>query len=357
MSLLQDVLDVLRVVLEYFGVPPEMLLPVWASPLCGQYRSIVRRIGSNLPLKPTPRVYIQIPHLNSRPHGSLDVTVEAPALPSFADALNPLPLKKQKAAVGRDVRKHPKGPSRGSGRFGMKTEQEALQKITTLEGELLKLRAQIDMMIAERVPESRSTNITPPVLPVSALTSTPRCAPPPPPPCPSSYATKSSVVELIRQRKCEGKKQDKPTGLSNSNLPSMLDILKDLNQVKLRSVARSPGGTPLRPRQSKRRAATINDPAGLIAEALKRKFAHHRHNNSSDKENSLEFSPCNSPEMSGHSLLPREDKQYRYGWTDGWMDMLLVTDFYFTHQSFIIYSTVMFCVGIKVQNGSYCDGY
>ncbi|XP_061785578.1 mitochondrial fission regulator 2 isoform X2 [Nerophis lumbriciformis] len=293
MSLLEDVLDVLRIVLEYFGVPPEMLLPVWASPLCGQYRSIVRMIGSNLPLKPTPRVYIQIPLLNSRPHGSSDVTMETPAIPSFADVLNHLPLKKQKAAVGRDVRKH---PSRGSGRFGMKTEQEALQKITTLEGELLKLRAQIDMMIAG-LPESRSPNIMPPVLPVSALTSTPRCAPPPPPPCPSSYANTSSVVELIRQRKCQGKKQDKPTGLTTSSLPSMLDILKDLNQVKLRSVARSPGGTPLRPRQSKRRAATINDPAGLIAEALKRKFAHHRHNNSSDKENSLEFSPCNSPEM------------------------------------------------------------
>lgn len=40
----------------------------------------------------------------------------------------------------------------------------------------------------------------------------------------------------------------------------------------------------------------LNDPAALIAEALKRKFAHHHHDISSDKENSLERSPFGSPE-------------------------------------------------------------
>ncbi|KAG7240574.1 hypothetical protein INR49_026723 [Caranx melampygus] len=42
MSLVEDILDVLRLVLEYFGVPPDMLIPVWTvrcvvsiAALCG----------------------------------------------------------------------------------------------------------------------------------------------------------------------------------------------------------------------------------------------------------------------------------------------------------------------------------
>uniref|UniRef100_A0A8C2BBR6 Mitochondrial fission regulator 2 n=1 Tax=Cyprinus carpio TaxID=7962 RepID=A0A8C2BBR6_CYPCA len=41
MSLLEDITDLLRCVLEYFGVPPDMLVPVWESTYCGQYRSII----------------------------------------------------------------------------------------------------------------------------------------------------------------------------------------------------------------------------------------------------------------------------------------------------------------------------
>lgn len=59
---------------------------------------------------------------------------------------------------------------------------------------------------------------------------------------------------------------------------------------------RSPGGTPVRRRSSKCDTALLNDPAALIARALKKKFAQHRHNTSSDKENSLELSPFGSPD-------------------------------------------------------------
>lgn len=59
---------------------------------------------------------------------------------------------------------------------------------------------------------------------------------------------------------------------------------------------RSPGGTPVGRRRSKGAAASLCDPAALIAEALKRKFNQHHLNNSSDKENSLELSPFGSPE-------------------------------------------------------------
>ncbi len=36
------------------------LVPVWDSTYCGQYRSIVRMIGTNLPLSPLPRLRFQV---------------------------------------------------------------------------------------------------------------------------------------------------------------------------------------------------------------------------------------------------------------------------------------------------------
>ncbi|KAF1376532.1 hypothetical protein PFLUV_G00212460 [Perca fluviatilis] len=337
MSLVEDILDVLRVVLEYFGVPPHMLVPVWDSQLCGQYRSIVRMIGTNLPLTPTPRVHFQIPLLTDRPHGRVDITTDTPAIPSFADVLwvfedegesfaktrNHLPPKKQ-STVNRDVVRYP-GPAQNNAQRGgrsarQRTEPDALKKITALENELLKLQAQIAMIVtaapASGLTDSQNTVgmllMSPPPRP--ALTSTPRCAPPPPPPppCPGSSAKTSSLLELIRERRKNDKHLDngqlKPQDSDVKGIPSMLDVLKNLNQVKLRSVARSPGGTPVGRRHSKGGAALLNDPAALIAEALKRKFAQHRHNNSSDKENSLELSPFGSPETPKVPLHVRRSK-------------------------------------------------
>ncbi|XP_071775126.2 mitochondrial fission regulator 2 [Centroberyx gerrardi] len=345
MSLLEDILDVLRCVLEYFGVPPDMLVPVWDSQLCGQYRSIVRMIGTNLPLTPTPRVHFQIPLHTYRPHGYVDITVDTPAIPSFADVLwveedegdnfakirNQLPPKKQSTVNWNGVRDPVLALNRAQ-RGGMalrqKAEPDALRKITALEDELLKLRAQIAMIVtaapasgltpSQNAPDTPLRSPPPP----PALTSTPRCpAPPPPPPpplpppCPSSSTENSSVLDLIRQRRNADKPhvQGKGPALSQGGqlkpqdsgqtrgsqakgIPSMLDVLKDLNQVKLRTVERSPGGTPVRRRRSKGGAALLSDPAGLIAEALRKKFSQHHHNNSSDKENSLELSPFGSPE-------------------------------------------------------------
>ena len=222
----------------------------------------------------------------------------------------------------------------------------ALDKITALESELLKLRAQIAMIITAApgawfnqwlcifyvllgLVECQTAPGTPGMSPPPpAYTSTPRCvaaaAPPPPPPpppvCSSSSNETCSVLELIRQRK-----NNKVSTLEREEVkgvPSMLDVLKDLGQVKLRSVERytltstvvwvfkycalflfflhcvfrSPGGNPVRRRRSKGVSASHSDPAALIAEALKRKFGQHHLNNSSDKENSLDLSPFSSPE-------------------------------------------------------------
>ncbi|XP_047429600.1 mitochondrial fission regulator 2 [Mugil cephalus] len=335
MSLVEDVLDVLCMVLEYFGVPPDMLVPVWDSQLCGQYRSIVRMIGTNLPLTPAPRVNFQVPLISYKTHGHVDVTVDTPAIPSFADVLwvfedegesfaktrNHLPPKTRNT-VNQDVmmKRYPRpAPNRagtGGGSVRQAVNPDALKKISALENELLKLRAQIAMIVTDGPASGLTASHDAPASPLSrpplpAFTSTPHsaAAPPPPPPpppplppspCLSSSTETSSVLQLIRQRKNEkglDKGQLRPQeGTEKKGMPSMLDVLKDLNQVKLRSVERSPGGTPVMRRRSKGGGASLNDPAALIAEALKRKFAHHRHNISSDKENSLEVSPFGSPE-------------------------------------------------------------
>lgn len=333
MSVLEEVLDFLRSVLQYFGVPRDMLVPVWDSEMCGQYRSVVRMIGTNIPLTPTPRVNFQIPLHTYQSHGYVDVTVDAHAIPSFADVLwlaedeggsltkirNQLPSSKQ-SIVHRDLDgKQVWVPSRAQRRAPLlrqKSDPEALRKITVLEDELLKLRAQIALIVTA-APGSGSApaqnllgthSMSP--LPPPALTSTPRSGPPPPPPLPppppssGPCAPVEPLLDLIRRRKAQdtqgnGPAQDSVSAkpLTGKVFPSMLDVLKDLNSITLRAVKRSPGGRPVRgPCSAGKGPALCNDPAALIAEALKKKFAHHLHNNSSDKENSMELSPFGSPE-------------------------------------------------------------
>lgn len=184
---------------------------------------------------------------------------------------------------------------RGGRHTKQMTDPAALKKITALEDELQKLRAQIAMivtvapgpsahsftlflnmshdlqMLSKLKPNTvmvcvplgltqcQNTPGTPLMSPLTrpVLCSTPRtdAAPPPPPPpppplppppCPRSSTESSSVLELIRKRKnvdrngVKGqlKTQYLEKGLENKHIPSMLDVLKDLTQVKLRSVER-----------------------------------------------------------------------------------------------------------------------
>ncbi|RXN17989.1 mitochondrial fission regulator 2-like protein [Labeo rohita] len=276
MSLLEDIVDLLRCVLEYFGVPPDMLVPVWDSTYCGQYRSIVRMIGTNLPLSPQPRLRFQIPLQTFNRHGHIDVTVDTPAIPTFADVVwlvedegdchtklrNVVPLRKafEIPSLGHERSVSVSVPAQRV--LGQGTQPEALQKISALEEELQRLRAQIALIV--------------------------------------TAPAEVSVSDVIRQRQAAKKEKlahcGPSAGTAAAALPSMLEVLKDMNQVKLRSVERSPGGTPVKRRRSKG-VAYSSDPAALIAEALKRKFAHKQRNDSFGKENnSAEPSPFSSPD-------------------------------------------------------------
>ncbi|KAK5897910.1 hypothetical protein CgunFtcFv8_015372 [Champsocephalus gunnari] len=66
-----------------------------------------------------------------------------------------------------------------------------------------------------------------------------------------------------------------------AEVPSMLDVLKDIGKVKLRSVKSRPGEG-----DAKKKSSEPLDAVSLIAEALKRKFAHRYRNDSEsgDKE-------------------------------------------------------------------------
>uniref|UniRef100_W5NH76 Mitochondrial fission regulator n=1 Tax=Lepisosteus oculatus TaxID=7918 RepID=W5NH76_LEPOC len=339
MSLFADLLDILRYILDYFGVPPDMLLPVWENQLCGQYRSIIRMIGTNLPLSPCPRVHFQIPLQACARPSTLNSSDENCAVPSFADVmwvahdegesyarvkisgwgptkrlLNPLHLSCVLYNLSDEF------PSQhAQGVLEKKTTQpptnsDALKKITALEDELLRLRAQIAMIVttppgplcseyeSARAPGTPRMSRLPQV-----LTSTPVPAPPPAPPplapplppAPSCATPDLSVTDLIRQRRAASRTEQshRERALpSSSSLPSMLDVLKDMNKVRLRTVERSPGGTPVMKKDKK--IISSADPAALIAAALKRKFAHRYKEDSFDKENRpFETSPFGSPEI------------------------------------------------------------
>lgn len=208
---------------------------------------------------------------------------------------NYLPPKKQ-STVSWDVARYPRPiqnqAQRGATSVRQSGDPDALKKITALESELLNLRAQIAMIVTGTPPSGEHShhisasfsqkqqlvifnyqsfralftlltgliepqNVPGPTLmSPPALTSTPRCVappPPPPPPPPPLPGPKSSTetlsaLELIRQRRKDEKGHNKGQfesrdsahcrGLEVKGTPSMLDVLKDLNQVKLRTVER-----------------------------------------------------------------------------------------------------------------------
>jgi len=178
--------------------------------------------------------------------------------------------------------------------------QEMATKINALEDELSTLRAQIALLISNQKNESshdnsslhlsRSDPITsstpikipqpPPCTPCGAPP--PGIPPPPPPPPPMMVPKKptTDLKELIRQRKiAKGKAVGDGTTKKVSKPISMSDVLKDLHKVKLKSVERSPGGTPLGKLKDGKaegkgpRKQEPVDSATFIQEALRKKFA------------------------------------------------------------------------------------
>ncbi|NXP33572.1 MTFR2 regulator, partial [Leiothrix lutea] len=239
----------------------------------GPTRSIVRRLGTILSLEPYPRPCFQFVQ-DSNPLGYDEQSAApAPVAPSLADVLwvandegqactrlRTEVRSKQKSTAPPDpypqldsMQRIPKnGPQKDS------VDQAALQKISALEDELAFLRAQIAAIVSVQtlgsVPSQAFKTLSTPdgFYPLPAMTSTPlsvshnRFVIPSPPPlpsgAPSAVSASNSALELIKQRRAARNSAstaaDSTDHQRTKNIPSMMDVLKDLNKVQLRAVER-----------------------------------------------------------------------------------------------------------------------
>ncbi|KAJ8277673.1 hypothetical protein GJAV_G00078420 [Gymnothorax javanicus] len=236
---------------EHGGV--EMDLAFGSVKPYGSSRSIVRRIAANLPLKPCPRAHFQLHpyseaadrrYSSAEQYGFVaslaDVAWiergadDAPARlglgvdaePGFIffshqrQSLRPLKRRRSLPSIHQEVL-DPSAPAFGN--------QEAIQKISALENELAKLRAQIAQIVSAQ--EQNAQAAVPP-------------------------GERRGQKMAIQATLDPGPKQP--------DIPNMLDVLKDMGKVKLRSVNSRPQECP-----AKLKPSDPNDAASLIAEALK----------------------------------------------------------------------------------------
>ncbi|XP_071341343.1 mitochondrial fission regulator 1 [Trachinotus anak] len=293
----------------------EMDLAFGSAKPYGSSRSIVRRIATSLPLKPCPRVHFQL-HPFTEDAGVLTgARRQNCQVASLADIgwidreeeeeeegdedyfgrprsgmpqgfvfrarqphpqRRPLPRRRSLPSLHQGA-PEPQGPTFAN--------DEAIQKISALETELAKLRAQIAQIVLaqEKNTQPVATTGAPPPPPPPCGTLPPPPPPPPPPLPPPDLQRTFSAIDLIKERR--GKKTDGQTVLDSrsAEIPNMLDVLKDMKKVKLRSVKSRPAEG-----DAKVKSSEPADAAALIAEALKRKFAH-RYRNDSEQEDKEEF--------------------------------------------------------------------
>lgn len=205
----------------------------------------------------------------------------------------------------------------------------AMQKIQEMQSEIEKLKEQIALMCKQNLEKSSLESsclqpVPPPPSSVPPPPPPPPCIlppPPPPPPPPPLICVTSpdkkksqqfmSLGDLIKQKASDGSLKSglKPVSTSGdeSGPPTMADVLKNLSSVKLKPVARSPGGTPLRKLPV---SCHGSDPQTIIANALKKKFALSRMSPDFRRKGFDILSPMSSPSPSppryfGQHLLKR----------------------------------------------------
>ncbi|KAK3090751.1 hypothetical protein FSP39_014328 [Pinctada imbricata] len=322
-----------------------------------RHRNIIRIVGTSLPLKSPKRLKIQ-KHLlrpHRRRHDSCDSDSSLISLTSVGtmattdDDLvwveedlgnNCIRMRAQKrnlldsdSGTGSDLSEEevdfvpmlpPEVPLMNSTMISSTSMMSsndplAMDKINALEDELTNLRSQIAMLVLNQ--EQNKSQMSLP-----GDTATPPPPPPPPlPPCPvvppvavplcsvappvpalriqpedqiSTQNTQEDTYTKLheKQDKALSERVNIPNRVSKP--PCLTDVLKGLGSVKLRSIQRSPGGTPVR--KPPVAPSNTTDPASLIAVALKKKFAHKKFDSPEmDKENdSHNFSsPEDSPNL------------------------------------------------------------
>ncbi|XP_048829779.1 mitochondrial fission regulator 1-like [Brienomyrus brachyistius] len=290
----------------------DTVIPIWQNKPHGSTRSVVRRIGSTLPLKPCPRACFQVlPGLPPLRH------TDGPMVPTLADiAWIAADEEETYARVRSDSRplRHEWRPTpllvlhRNSSvpnfrREGKKVEGlkkpgvTALNRTTALQDELSRLRAQIAKIVAaesgpgssEFTPELLSPDDTSMSFSMAAFEAAPyqptaasfvisdvteeeeeeedeedgevsELAPDPLPPV---SMTASATFDLDRPAMDFREQEEDTVSLSKStSFADVMDMLKDMNRMKMSKERYIRGCTSLRE----------EDSASLISEVLRKKF-------------------------------------------------------------------------------------
>lgn len=212
--------------------------------LCGKRRSIVRRIGSFLPIAPPPKIYVSVTSLHSmtnsmiseEKNGTISDFNDGRLSGSKPDLLEPI-------SFGSEIR------------------------LLALEQELQELRSQVSVIV-------KSTSTKQPYSSTSSSSSSMSngnsnnnkiiknkpIPPPPPPPLPPPSTPHIARRSSLQDHKLEERK--KPLIAQKS----MGDMLKDIDKIKLKPVERSPGGRPLRA------AKRENSPCSDLQEILRKRY-------------------------------------------------------------------------------------
>ncbi|XP_072761878.1 uncharacterized protein [Anoplolepis gracilipes] len=203
----------------------------------GKRRSIVRRIGSFLPLKPPPKIYVSVTplhsmtssmineetsnaYVNTNGYGSVRLSSSRP------DLLEPI-------SFGSEVR------------------------LLALEQELQELREQISTIVKNNK-LSKYASVTSLSNGTDKEKSLP--IPPPPPPLPPPTTPHIARRASLQDHKIEERKKNLLSAQKSTD-----DILKDIDNIKLKPIARSPGGHSIRVKRE-------NSPCNDLQEILRRRY-------------------------------------------------------------------------------------